>query len=133
MNEALLLKELPSVLQEIAEVIGDELIMKLVDHFGGIRIYVPTHPRKVRPSHPLAVAIGLDHARQLTEAFAGEELSIPRVAAGLRAVRNAEIHRLHNEDNWPAWRIARKFQLTERQVYSILSAWSANDAQAELF
>lgn len=125
--------DLPPVLQEIAEVIGNELMIKLVNSFGGVRIYVPLHSRKVRPDHPLALAIGLEQARRLSEEFAGIELSIPRLAAGIRAVRNAEIHRLHKDDNWPAWRIARKFMLTERQVYSILSAGLTNDTQASLF
>ncbi len=124
---------LPPILAEIADVIGLDAMLTLVKRFGGIRIYVRSHPRKVRPDDPLAIALGLDVARRLTEAFASEELPIPKMYGWGLSIRNAEIYRLHHEEGWPAWRIARKYQLTERQVYSILSAWSDDNTQAELF
>lgn len=126
---------MPPILAEIAGVIGLDDTLKLVKHFGGIRIYVPASPRKVRPEHPLAIAIGLDPARQLTEVFAGAELPIPKMDDWRIKVRNAEISRLYREDGWPAWRIARRYSITERYVWEILSRSreAEDDRQEALF
>lgn len=125
---------LPESLTAVIEVIGFEATIELVDHFGGIRVWVPDRPRRIRDEHPLAKAIGIDAARQLAETFSGEELCVPRAAAALRNARNTEICALYATGEWTAAQLARKFQLTERQIYSILSASSQHDdTQAALF
>ncbi len=126
--------DLPESLQEMVDAIEFEAVMKLVDKFGGTRIRVPANPRSVHREHHLSQAIGVTAARQLCEVYGGEELTIPKIATALRAIRNREISRLHTEEGWPAHRIARKYDLHEMTIYTILSACDpGNDAQGQLF
>ncbi len=126
--------DLPESLREMVDVIGFEAMMKLVDTFGGTRIRVPANPRSLHREHPLSQAIGIKAAHQLCEVYAGAEITIPLVAAGMRALRNREIVHLHTEEGWPAHRIARKYRLHEMTIYTILSAFDpSNDAQIQLF
>lgn len=128
------IEDLPESLQEMVEVIGFDAVMKLVNTFGGTRIRVPAKPRSVHRDHRLSRVVGIDAARQLCEFYGGEELCIPKLATALRAIRNREILRLHTEEGWPAHRIARKYDLHEMTIYSILSAIDpGNDAQGQLF
>jgi len=128
------INDLPESLQEMVDVIGFDAVMKLVSKFGGTRIRIPAKPRSVHRDHPLSRVIGIDAARQLREFYDGEELCIPKIATALRAIRNREILRLHHEEGWPAHRIARKYDLHEMTIYSILSANDpGNDAQGQLF
>ncbi|NBB17025.1 helix-turn-helix domain-containing protein [Caulobacter sp. SLTY] len=57
-----------------AEVLDAEALDLLSRDFGGRRIYIP---RALGEDHPLVVSIGLDAARLLVEALAGEELEPP--------------------------------------------------------
>ena len=126
--------DLPDSLREMVDVIGLEAVIRLVEHFGGIRVRIPSDPRRIHEGHPLARAVGIEAARKLGEAYAGLEITVPRAAAALRALRNQEIHRLHTEEGWPAHRLARKYQLHEYTIYTILSAYRpADDSQGTLF
>lgn len=117
----LILKEdLPGSLEEIAEVIGREGALKLVDACGGTRIFVP---RRLRIQHKLVTWLGLEQARRLSHHFGGETLTVVRAAELLRRTRNREIVRRYDTGTGVR-QLARDNALTERQIYAILSSVS---------
>lgn len=126
------LEHLPERARAIAELIGMPATLKLVERFGGVRIYVP---QTVPPSHALVDLLGRDAADRLAIAFGGDEhFDIPRCTLAARRVRDAQLvedflgsmsHRL----------LAIKYQLTERGVRKIIAraGITADDRQPELF
>ena len=87
--------DLPGVLQDICALIGLHHTMRLVQRYGGVRIYVP---KRVEPDHELARLIGLSNAEALSGAFGGEvHFDIPKGELALKAVRNAKIRSLRAE------------------------------------
>ena len=126
--------DLPEFLQEIVELIGFEATLRLVERFGGIRVWVPDRPRKLTEEHPLVIAVGIVAARKMCERFALEFLPIPKATAAIRHARNRQILHLYQVEGWTAARLARHFELTERQIYSILATPApAESIQAALF
>lgn len=110
-------QELPDSLAEIADVVGLEGALKLVEQCGGTRIFIP---RKVGVQHQLANLLGFEQARRMSQHFGGETISIVRAAAALRKRRNLEI--ISRYDGGEGVRVlARAYQLTERHIYAILA------------
>lgn len=109
--------DLPGSLSEIKEVIGLDATINLVRAFGGTRIYVPA---KMGPGHKLIAALGEEASTALSKRFKGEEIAVPRAAKALKAVRDREMCILYDTGT-SVPNLAKKFQLTERQVYTILS------------
>lgn len=68
----------PQGLIDIAEIIGPELALVLVQHVGGVPVYVPKQPES---SHKLAKFIGLPALRKLSEIYGGDLLDVPKYAA----------------------------------------------------
>jgi len=126
---------LPPLLQELTDIIGLPATLKLVEHFGGIRVFIPSDPRRLGADHALVRALGRDAAIRLTAYSPNAEIAVPRCVAAIRRVRDAEIRRAHHEDGWTAARLARAHALTERQVYAILALPFDNEdsRQATLF
>ena len=105
---------LPGNVREIAGIIGLPATLKLVEHFGGTRTWVPG---KLIKSHPIVKAIGVNRARQLIEHFGSERIDIPKCDAALRTLPDAEIiQKLKTEKRAD---VAREYGLTERRVYMI--------------
>ena len=104
--------ELPQSLVEMAEIIGLEAVLTLVELRGGITLCVPV---RAREDHWLVPHIGIDALRHLTEHYGGEEIEIPRCAAAVRAEMDAELLA-----KWRAGisqsRLARMYRITERAV-----------------
>lgn len=111
------IEELPQSLVDVAEVIGLAATLALVENAGGVRIYVP---ERLTDDHRLADWLGREAAASLSEAFAMEELVVPRCAEALRRVRNRQIRHERDQGARPA-ELALRYRLTERQVYTILS------------
>lgn len=110
--------DLPESLQEIADVIGREGAMKLTNELGGTRIFVP---RKMKVQHKLATLLGFEQARLLSNHFGGETLTVVRTAHLVRQTRNREIVRRY-DSGVGVRQLARENNLTERQIYTILSS-----------
>ncbi|MEO5332140.1 MAG: hypothetical protein H7839_08965 [Magnetococcus sp. YQC-5] len=109
--------DLPASLQEIADVIGREGALKLVKELGGTRVFVG---RRMKPNHKLAILLGHGPALKLSQMFGGETLTVVRGATLLRRARNREI--IKRYDSGEGVRsLARRFTLTERQIYAVLS------------
>ena len=111
---------LPKSLIRIARDIGVPKTLKLVELFGGTRLYVPVRPEKLPLTHPLLQAIGLDGARKLALLFRDcDAPCIPLASRYSLLMRNVAIQadsRRLNEN-----KLARKYRLTARSVRRILA------------
>lgn len=126
------LEHLPERARAIAELIGLPATLKLVERYGGVRIYVP---QTMPPSHALVGLLGVDAAERLSRAFGGDEhFDVPRCTLAARRARDATLvadflagmsHR----------NLALNYQLTERAVRKIIAraGITADDRQPELF
>lgn len=121
---------LPGSLLRLAEYCGDDVMWAVWEHYAGCTVYVP---RTVEAHHPLRALLGAK-AWRLAEAFGGEFLTIPRAEAARRAVRDARM-RQDRKTGAPLCELARRYQLTERQVSTILHAQAAGRVtrQVDLF
>ena len=124
--------DLPGVLQDICALIGLHPTMKLVEAYGGVRIYVP---KRVEPDHELARLIGLSNAEALSGAYGGEvHFDIPKAELALKAVRNAKIRSLRAEGvSVRNLSLNPEFgRLTERTIRDICGEMG-DDRQVSLF
>jgi Mor family transcriptional regulator len=81
----------------------------------------------------LAEVIGVEAAKVLTEHHGGETLAIPRCTAAILEMRNRairqefdELTRTHSA-NHAASELARKYHITDRWVYQVLSRADSHD------
>jgi Mor family transcriptional regulator len=110
---------LPSLLQDIANTIGFDAAMKLVERFGGTRIYVP-RPQSMAWNHPLSEALGSPDAVRLAHAFQGEAVEIPLATDAQRFRRDVEIVSAYSQGATQR-ELAQKYRTSERNVRKILS------------
>lgn len=108
---------LPESLRTLAEYCGDDVMWLMWQEFGGGRLHVPL---AVNPDHRLSQLLGFANACQLCEQFGGEFLTISKAESARRAVRNELIRQAKREgaDNFS---LARKYNLTDRQIITICS------------
>ena len=129
---------LPTSVQEIADIIGAERALYLISQLPRCQrrdsrnpnadrsrpvLYVP---KKMTPDHPLAVILGIDDARALSEALGGEGFHPAACANIQRAQRNATIARMKRAGSTAA-EIAEAVALTQRQVRNIIKEIPAMD------
>lgn len=115
--------QLPQTAAEIVDAVGVDAALRLVEVWGGVRVYVP---QRITDDHALVSTLGRGLAETLAARFGGEALNIPRCLHALRAVRNTRIRSERRQGDSPA-SLALRYGLTERQVYSILAADDAPD------
>jgi len=129
-NTALLATDLPPSLRDIADLIGLPGTLKLVETYGGVRLYVP---KKLDADHKLAQLIGLEHAAKLAATYGGElHFDIPRAVEATRAARDRSI-RADQASGSTHRELALKYNLTERQIRNILGADNESSQQEQLF
>ena len=117
-SPAVMAELLPKRLQEFVRLIGLAATLKVVERYGGTRLYVPANPHS---DHPLAVLIGLDQLTKLSAVYAGEDhFDIPRAVRALRHVRDVQMRADYKVKS--AAVLAREHGLTERQVFNIVGA-----------
>lgn len=122
--------DLPESLAEVVEAIGLAATLKLIQRYGGVRIYVP-QPEHITEEHDLARAIGLEAARQLASIWGGERLPVVRAAKAIRLARDRALRR--DYQSMSASQCALRYQLTERQLYEIVGRPEEEERQAGLF
>lgn len=120
---------LPPILQDIVELIGMHATMKLVEHYGGVRLYVPK--LELADDHILVRQIGRRAAEKLHTIYGGELIEIPKAERALRAVRNARIRKQRSEGVLVSV-VALQNRLTERQIRTICGEVE-DDRQVDLF
>lgn len=116
-------------LEDLVIKLGLPAALRLVERFGGTRIYLP-RAEFMNADHPIAQAVGLEAALELCQAWAQERPAIPRAAAFLRNERDRALLKDANDHTVPA--LARKYELTERQVYYILARGLSSADEPEL-
>ncbi|SDH75059.1 helix-turn-helix domain-containing protein [Roseospirillum parvum] len=106
-------RPVPQAYLDLIEDLGPEVAAALVRARGGENVYVPKRPR---PDHPLAVALGHERFAVLVERCGGGPVQVPscRIAS-----RRATILTLAGQ-GWPRARIARTVGVTETRVYQVL-------------
>lgn len=107
---------LPKRLREFVRLVGLAATLKLVERFGGTRLYVPARPHA---DHPLAALIGLDKLEALSGVYAAEDhFDIPKAERSLRHLRDQQIRAEYATKS--AGQLAREHGLTERQIFNIV-------------
>jgi Mor family transcriptional regulator len=105
-------------LLDIITAIGMPAAMKLVESFGGTRIYLPL-PENVTPDNEIAKVIGVEATRTLARLWAQERPSIPLARRHLRIIVKSEILREKGKLSVPE--LARKYGTTERTIFRYMS------------
>lgn len=121
---------LPESLHDLVDAIGLQATLRLVEAFGGCRIWVPA---EIEEDHAIAKAVGFLAARKLAAHCGLSQLTIPRAVEAVRAARNVEI-RTRRADGASTAELARDYALTERAIWRILAADDGPDPrQTTLF
>ncbi len=113
---------LPGILQEIAELVGEQPALAIASRAGGTRIYFPA---KADDEHWLVKCVGRDAADKLCEHFSvdgrrGQRVEIPlHVGGTYRQLVRALAERVHKMDESGAssTEIARTTGVTQRSVH----------------
>lgn len=105
------------------KLIGEKLFAQLSVELGGRRLYIPTVSG---PNSPLAVCIGLDEAKKISDIYGGFYFEVP-LRAGTRARIIEEF-----QAGTPKARIAAKLRCSRRGVYNVLEN-HFNKEQLSLF
>lgn len=112
--------KLPRSVQEVADVIGRDQALTLVDSLPRaysrpwqICVYVP---KTVGPDHALSVILGWGVAQTLARAFGGELL---KLAGGARAARGEAV-RAALRSGQTVQDVAREYRMSDRQVRNIV-------------
>lgn len=115
--------QLPGVAQEIADVIGRDVALRLIGQLPRsgsrkwrVNLYVP---KRVYPDHQLVRAIGWQAANALCKEFGGMILQPSNCSFLHREFRNREVRRMHGEGATLA-QIADAVGLTQRQIRNIV-------------
>ncbi|WP_235726579.1 Mor transcription activator family protein [Methylocaldum szegediense] len=119
---------LPDSLKALREHLSLKQILRLVEEFGGSKVYIPDADSSNIEQSALAQALGLEIAQALaTSDYRGGYFWVPKADGLARAVRNIEIARLRKEGASIA-SLSRLFRLTDRQVYGVLKAAKHQEA-----
>ena len=101
-----------SLLDELASVIGMDAVARLVDIFGGTRVYIPHSPEE---DDLLTAAIGQEAAQKLARVYGGDRIEMPNPTP--RRTRIIELR----ETGCSVDAIARKLGCTRRRVFQVLA------------
>ena len=93
-----------------------ETAIRLADALSGVRLYVPA---RLTEDSRLREAVTEAEAETVISLYRTDMLHIPRFTSLRTTIRRRRIVALHQE-GWSPSRLALHFQVTERQIYSIL-------------
>lgn len=99
----------PAELGALSRHLSPAELRALVEHCGGVRLYVPLRPGR---GSPVVRAVGLAAAQRLAQGFGGQQLKVPLARAWLVRVFAAE--------NLSQSQIARRLRITESTVWRLL-------------
>lgn len=102
---------LPGQLRPVAEICGFDQVEALVEHFGGMRLYVPS----VAVSAAVARKCGTAVASALHRIYGGDYVVVPLA----RSLATARKHNAIKSDRRPASEIARAWHMSVNSVYRI--------------
>jgi len=119
----------PGSLKRIAEWCGVDAAIKIWEHYAGCHLSVPKH---LPDDHRLVDELGIDAARSLSKLHGGEILSISKCQKTRRAIRDEIIRDSRGRGEQLAT-LARRHDLTERQIMVICSAGVVESTQIDVF
>jgi hypothetical protein len=105
------------IYDDLCEHLGQDFADIIIRDRGGSTLRVPQQPREW-----VITWLGLVRAQTLCAQFGGEEISVPRGIKRLRAARN---ERILAESHRPRDELARKYDLTDRQIRRIINSTPA--------
>lgn len=117
---------LPASVRDIAETLGLEIVIRLVEHFGGVELRIP---HKLHPDHKLMV-LGLDHAQALCEYCPGDTILVP---VSLTARTNSKSVQDLEDKGLKRWEIARELGITQRHVRRLANSSCEDPNQMSMF
>lgn len=118
--------DLPYIVQDISNLIGMPLALKLVEHYKNGNMWVPKH---YGPDHVLCKIIGHEAAIKLINSYGGDHIEIPKCERALNIIRNTLI-RQSDKSNY---QIAKDFDLTPRHIFNIKKGFEIEEKQQSLF
>jgi hypothetical protein len=101
-----------SMLDDLANEIGMDATARLVDIFGGTRLYIPHSPDE---DDLLTASLGPEAARKLARVYGGDRIEVPNPTP--RRKRIIELR----ETGCSVDAIARKLGCTRRRVFQVLA------------
>ena len=122
-NDGLPLESLPPVIAQIAAVIGVAPTEALIKNYSGFDLYIP---KTIPDDHGIAIAIGPEAARLLSDEFGGRQIKIARCEAARRHTRDLEIAEMRTIRKWKLHIIAQQTGLTISRVCRILQEQNGN-------
>jgi hypothetical protein len=121
--------ELPGSARVLAEAVGLPTLLKLVEKYGGTYLNLP---ESGIPTEELVSQLGPEAAKAITWHARGGTIEVPRCLGLIRATRNRQI-RTDRAAGLTLARLARKHQLTLRQISNILDEEDSDTGQSSLF
>jgi hypothetical protein len=112
----------PAEIAWIADLVGAEATLRLIEEHGGTRLYVPKEPNQ---GTPLARLVGIAGANAMAARYGGDFIKVP-------LARNWRV-RLYRGRGDTYTAIARRLGITESQVSKILTAAGVTQRQMDLF
>ena len=116
----------------ISELIGLPKTLILVEHYGGIELYIPM---TLGADHKIARMIGLEAAQKLAQKYPGTTVTVALNATGDHAQHHAKrrerIRELRAQGKSHS-QIARELRTTDRTVRAVLGA-EIDDRQQTIF
>lgn len=109
--------DLPPLLQHITELIGLDRCLRLVEAWGGTKVYIPMDEH-LDDDHWLVRCIGAEAAAALCAGLGSGDLLLPKAATAIRAARNRAIVEALQQGA-STREMALRYRLTERQVWEI--------------
>ena len=123
---SLTVEELPVSIQDIAEALGMKIVVKLVEHFGGVELRIP---HNLKPDHKLMV-LGREDAEALCN-FCPEDTILVPVCLDKKRLKK-QVHDLEQR-GLKRWEIARQLRISQRHVRRLANAKSKDTRQIDMF
>jgi DNA-binding transcriptional regulator LsrR (DeoR family) len=109
----------PPEIAHFVEALGEPATLRLIEEFGGTRLYVPTGDRAIAD---LGRRIGIDGAQALRVLCGYDRIRVP-VAKAWRA-------RIYRARGMSCAEIARKLGMTEKHIQTLAASPAAGSARA---
>lgn len=109
---------------EMAAHIGVVATLRLVDRFGGMRVYIPKDPDRAKAYEDrgtFADAIGSGAAELLSRAYGGEDIQIPTGRYAVSRAKRAPILADVHEHRMTAEAAARKLGTSRTYIFQLLN------------
>lgn len=121
---------LPPLARHIARAIGLNEMLKLLDAKGGTRIRIPISPDR---NESLKGIISDSSIAKLAQTMPNERLDLPKPDKAWAQLRNLSIHLHRKTGQACASQLARKHNLTRRQIINISNRMKTMAAEDDLF